>query len=251
MIPDKSLILICPYCGGEKEVVSLISGNTLGGTLWSDQRFFAPMLPRVSAIQRCPHCGHYFFSYKQACNKHSNDSTLNTGYVDYPHMKEALGELLESNMEEIDEFNLRLLMVQSYNDWFFRSDKDNRTPTEDEVKFFNENIKKLIDVIPQRKEELMFLKSDLLREASEFYEAAKTLPQKTDMNNEYHTLIDKELTAIKEYSTVPFIVWGEYRKLSLEMDYYDINIGKVGEELSHEDMRKTYELLKKLIQELS
>lgn len=251
MIPGKSLILICPSCGEEKEVVSLMSGNTFGGTFWSDQRLFAPMLPRVSAVQRCPHCGHYFFSYKQACNKRSDGSTLKTGYVDYPHMKEAMDELLESNMEERDEFNLRLLTVQSYNDWFYRSDEDNGTPTEDEVKFFNENIKKLIDVIPQSKGELMFLKSDLLREAGESDEAANALPQKTDFNLDNHAFIDKEIRAIQEHSTIPFIVWGEYRKLSLEMDYYDINIGKVGEKLSHEDVRKTYELLKKLIQEQS
>lgn len=246
MIPGKSLILKCPHCGGEKEVVSLVSGNTCGATLWSDQRFFAPMLPKVSAVQRCPHCGHYFFSYKQECNKHSNGFTLKTGYVNYSHMKKAMDELLKNDLEKVDEFNLRLLMAQSYNDWFYRFDKDNGIPEEDEVKFFNDNIMKLISGFPQRMKDGEFLKSDLLREAGEFEDALHTLPQKTDFNQDYHILIDKEILAIKEHRTCPFIVWGEYQKISLEMDYYDIHIGDIAHQ---EDPRRIHEILEKLIRD--
>lgn len=234
MIPGKSLVLRCPLCGGKKDVVSLMSGNTFGGTFWSDQRLFAPMLPRVSSVQRCPHCGHYFFSYKQMCKRPSINSTLKTGYIDYPHMKKAMAELLKSNMEKKDEFNLRLLMVQAYNDWFYRSNKDNGIPSEDEVKFFIDNIMKLIDAFPLRVEGRMFLKSDLLREAGEFDEAANVLPQKTDFNQDSHAFIDEETRAIQKQSTSPFIVWGEPRKLSLEMDYCDIHIG----EISHHENPK-------------
>lgn len=246
MIPGKSLILSCPRCGGEKEVVSLKSGNTLGGTFWSDQRLFAPMLPRVSTVQRCPHCGHYFFSYKQSCVKHSNSSTLKTGYVDYPHMKEAMNDFLVSNMDEADDFNLRLLMVQAYNDWFYRSNVDNGMPIEEEIMSFKDNIMKLIDTLPLRVKGRMYLKLDLLREAGLFDDAVKALPQKTVLNKNYHSFIDREVLAIKGHLTSPIIVWGEPQKLSLEMDYYDIHIG---EEPCHEDPRKIHDLLERLLQE--
>ena len=59
MIPGPANILCCPFCGGEKEVMSLYSGNTIGGTVWSDTRREYPMLPEVSPIQQCPHCKKY------------------------------------------------------------------------------------------------------------------------------------------------------------------------------------------------
>ena len=57
MLPDYSDVLKCPFCGGEKEVLALMSGNTCGGQSWSDVKTDYPMLPRVSPIQKCPICG--------------------------------------------------------------------------------------------------------------------------------------------------------------------------------------------------
>lgn len=57
-IPGK---FTCPFCGGEKYVMALASGNTFSGEVWSDSRHFYPMLPNYSPIQKCPHCSHYFF----------------------------------------------------------------------------------------------------------------------------------------------------------------------------------------------
>ena len=51
MIPGPANILSCPFCGSEKEVMSLVSGNTFGGTVWSDTRREYPMLPEVSPLQ--------------------------------------------------------------------------------------------------------------------------------------------------------------------------------------------------------
>ena len=51
----------CPHCGSEKYVMAIASGNTFSGEIWSDSRRYFPMLPSYSPIQKCPHCGHYFF----------------------------------------------------------------------------------------------------------------------------------------------------------------------------------------------
>ena len=59
-IPGK---FTCPYCGGEKYVMAIASGNTFSGEIWSDSRRYYPMLPHYSPIQKCPHCSHYYFEY--------------------------------------------------------------------------------------------------------------------------------------------------------------------------------------------
>jgi uncharacterized Zn-finger protein len=51
----------CPYCGEIKKLLSLNSGNTFGGTHWSDTKSEYPMLPSVSDVQKCPGCGKYYF----------------------------------------------------------------------------------------------------------------------------------------------------------------------------------------------
>ena len=58
-IPGK---FTCPYCGGEKYVMALASGNTFSGEIWSDSRRYFPMLPHYSPIQKCTHCSRYYFA---------------------------------------------------------------------------------------------------------------------------------------------------------------------------------------------
>lgn len=53
--------LTCPYCGGEKFVMAISSGNTIRGEVWSDTRHYYPMLPHYSTIQQCPTCARYFY----------------------------------------------------------------------------------------------------------------------------------------------------------------------------------------------
>lgn len=66
MFPANARILTCPHCQGKKEVMQLLSGNTFGAELWSDSKEDAPMLPQVSYVQKCPHCGKYFLMSSQA-----------------------------------------------------------------------------------------------------------------------------------------------------------------------------------------
>ena len=53
--------LTCPHCGKVKYILSIASGNTFGATLWSDTKHDYPMLKSPSMVQRCPHCGGYYF----------------------------------------------------------------------------------------------------------------------------------------------------------------------------------------------
>lgn len=60
IISDVPEGLTCPHCGEVKYILTLLSGNSLGGKIWSDSRRIYPMMLRPSSIQRCPHCGKYF-----------------------------------------------------------------------------------------------------------------------------------------------------------------------------------------------
>ena len=45
-----SRILTCPYCERKKEVLSLLSGNTSGGIVWSDRYVNSPFYKVASDI---------------------------------------------------------------------------------------------------------------------------------------------------------------------------------------------------------
>jgi uncharacterized protein YbaR (Trm112 family) len=60
MIHGPSRILTCPHCKSKKEVISLLSGNTSGGVVWSDQYVKCPFYEVASYIQKCPHCEKYY-----------------------------------------------------------------------------------------------------------------------------------------------------------------------------------------------
>lgn len=51
MLPGNPQILTCPFCGKEKEIMSLMSGNTRGIIRWSDNKQIARMLPEISYVQ--------------------------------------------------------------------------------------------------------------------------------------------------------------------------------------------------------
>ena len=65
MTPGNPQILTCPFCGTEKQIMSLVSGNTFGAEYWSDNKQIARMLPEISYIQKCPHCGKYYIKSRQ------------------------------------------------------------------------------------------------------------------------------------------------------------------------------------------
>ena len=61
ILSNYSVVLRCPHCDRTKSLYALASGNTINGEIWSDSRKYYPMLPKPHPIQKCIHCGHYFF----------------------------------------------------------------------------------------------------------------------------------------------------------------------------------------------
>lgn len=138
--------MICPECGESKEVMTLISGNTFNADFWSDGKMYAHYLPQTSPIQRCPHCGDYFWMPDQEMRTAQDFHTsFELGRLTYAETKEGVKKLLGTEPEAQKELAIRIAFIQAYNDEFVRLDKIRKrlrvktsVPTEEDRNFFNE-----------------------------------------------------------------------------------------------------------------
>lgn len=164
MLPANAKILICPFCGGEKPVLQLLSGNIFGGTQWSDLKAEYPMLPRPSAVQKCPHCGKYYF-LSNVDRKEGDDYSNELGELTYAQIKEALIQFENDSLPTQNEINLRLLFVYLYNDTFQREyvSKDDK-PTEEDKVLFRTQVVRLMQIWEMEP----LIMAELYREIEEF-----------------------------------------------------------------------------------
>ena len=139
MMPGNPQILTCPFCGKEKEIMSLASGNTFGSELWSDNKQIAPMLPEISYVQKCPHCGKYYIKGRQAVKYAKDGYCFERGLLTFPEIKEAFAQLAEEGfIDEKEEINVRMMLHHAYNDYYYRNG-DKKDILEDDKKLFREN----------------------------------------------------------------------------------------------------------------
>lgn len=150
MMIGPARILTCPECGGSKEVMSLLSGNSFGADMWSDGRMDAPMLPEPSMIQKCPHCGKYFWLPDQPFVRVKDwHECHDLGALSFTELKEGVIQLLSKCADEAMETDIRLQFLMAYNDEFHRRWKDgtryriNTEPAVSDTKMFRENLERL------------------------------------------------------------------------------------------------------------
>lgn len=145
MMPGPPRILTCPFCGANKEVLSLMSGNTFGAELWSDGKQIAPMLPRVSFVQKCPECRKYYLLSRQEEVYAKEGFCSETGHLTFAETKEAFAQIQkELSLHKGEETQLRFMLHFAYNDYYYRNDyygknKKKKTVAEDDYKLFREN----------------------------------------------------------------------------------------------------------------
>ena len=133
------MILTCPFCGKEKKIMSLVSGNTFDSELWSDNKQIAPMQPEISYVQKCPHCGKYYIIRRQTVKFTKEGSSLETGRLTFSKMKEAFAQLSEEGfIDKKEEGNVRMMLHHAYNDYYYRYDYKEDVQEEDK-KLFREN----------------------------------------------------------------------------------------------------------------
>ena len=139
MKPGNPQILTCPFCGKEKRIMSLMSGNTFDSVLWSDNKQIATMLPEVSYVQECPHCGKYYIIGRQTVKYDNEGYSFEQGLLTFPKMKEAFAQLSEEGfIDEKEESNVRMMLHHAYNDYYYRIG-DKKEILEEDKKIFREN----------------------------------------------------------------------------------------------------------------
>lgn len=136
MLPGNPDLLKCPFCGEEKEVMTLLSGNTVNGQQWSDVRSIYPMLPHVSPIQKCPSCGKYYFTSNVERKESTDGFCLETGELTYEELKEAAIQFGDG-LSQKDRNMLDMLLLWAFNDKYNREDMEIQKAPKEEQDYIN------------------------------------------------------------------------------------------------------------------
>ena len=200
MNPGTAQILTCPHCGAKKEVLSLLSGNTIDQQVWSDNKSIAPMLPRVSFVQKCPSCGGFYLMSRQKL-EYGDDYSFELGDLSYFETKDAWNSLKETpDLSEGERLTILFMLVWAYNDEFTR--EKTKPIIQDEQDFFYG----IIDLLLESQQLDVLLKVELLREAGRF-EESKNLLNGYSPDDEFHkTLTTKLIERIQALDARPFLI---------------------------------------------
>ena len=190
MMPGNPRILVCPFCGKEKEIMSLISGNTFGAELWSDNKQIAPMLPEISYVQKCPHCGKYYITGRQEVKYAKDGYSFEKGLLTYPEMKEAFAQISEEGfLNEKEEINVRMMLHHAYNDYYYRTDEKKVISEEDKTLFHENGLWLINNLITDS-----VMKAEFYREIGEI-DTAKSILDSITVEDEF---LKRIVTSIKE-----------------------------------------------------
>ena len=190
MMPGNPQILICPFCGTEKQIMSLISGNTFGAELWSDNKQIAPMLPEISYVQKCPHCGKYYITGRQEVKYAKDGFSFEKGLLTYPEMKEAFTQLSEEGfLNEKEEINVRMMLHHAYNDYYYRTEEKKVISEEDKTLFHENGLWLINNLITDS-----VMKAEFYREIGEV-DTARSILNSITVEDEF---LKRIVTAIKD-----------------------------------------------------
>ncbi len=187
-------------------MMTLISGNTFGGTVWSDTRRHYPMLPEVSPIQKCPHCGKYYF-IEQANSRYADDIKYSgeLGTLNYSELKEAKEQMEHLTLNPVQRWIINHLLFTAYNDEFRRPDKEKslKIPTEEDQQIFATTIEALLSGMNSSRDYELF-HAELLREIGRFDEAKEILLR--HRNEDERWVTEAMLRHIEKEDNLPFLL---------------------------------------------
>jgi hypothetical protein len=205
MTPGPANILSCPHCGGKKKVMSLISGNTFGATMWSDLRRKYPMLPEVSPIQQCPQCSRYYF-IDQAKQEEgpSGSHCFELGKLTFEQLKDAKQQFELTTLTKKQKWVINQQLLMAYNDKFQRTRADSKPePSEEDLHIFENAACELINGMDSSEDYRLF-HAELLRELGKFSEAKVLLEANESQDNQW--IADLMLKHIEDSDRRPFLL---------------------------------------------
>lgn len=217
MKPGFCLLAECPHCGEKKELLQLLSGNSLGVKLWSDLKKEMPMLPMVSPVQKCPKCGH-FYMLNEVKQEGGKTYSFEKGWLTFEESLLALEELKSDQKDRLEL--LTIIVIWAYNDIQRKepksdplsprkekSEKTRNTPTPEQTETFKSVIKKLLEQGIYTDNELLL--AELYREIGEFDKCIHIL-EKFEPQNEFHELVKNSIIEhAKQQDSNVFCVIGE------------------------------------------
>ena len=197
-----SRIVKCPFCGAEKKLVNLLSGNNFGATCWSDNKVDAPMMRRVSPVQQCFNCDKYYLLSRQRERYDRNGiPSVFTGELSYPKAVKAYRQLKGQGFRI--SRNVRIMLLHAYNDYFYRDRAaSEHVPTEDDVRFIHE----ILLWLAKRWAQNDLLRAELYREAGLMEKAIKLLTDYEPEKQRYQVIKDEILRRAHENDTSVFKV---------------------------------------------
>ncbi len=198
MLPDNSLLLKCPFCGKEKEVLSLMSGNTIRGRQWSDLKSVYPMLPKVSPIQKCPSCGKYYFT-ENVEKRRGNGYSFVKGDLTYQELKEAAVQFGDT-LEKKDRDTLNMLLLWAYNDLYNREGVETTDPPKEEKWFMDD----VFDELLSREDVDNMVYAEFWREAGDFDDALDLLERCHPEEEFLAKIVERMKHYARERKTIAF-----------------------------------------------
>lgn len=202
MIPGPANILTCPFCGGKKEVMSLLSGNTFGATVWSDTRREYPMLPEVSPVQQCPHCQKFYFVEQANAEYDNSRESFELGKLNYDQLLEAYEQFDKLTLSPLQRWVLNHQIFMTFNDRFRRA-PDSLEITGEDLAIFTRTVDNLLDGIDNSEDYELF-HAELLRETRRFEEAKEVLKNHKIKDDEL--VVKAMLEHINQGDSKPFLL---------------------------------------------
>ena len=161
--------------------MSIVSGNTFGARLWSDNKQIARMLPEISYVQKCPNCGKYYIMSRLKNTRYSEDRTsFEQGLLTFPEMKEAFVQLSkEGFLNKKEESQVRMMLHHAYNDYYYRDGRDKEVDDKDKILFHENGLWLIEHHITDN-----VLKAEFFREMGEMEQSRLTLDTAV-INNDF------------------------------------------------------------------
>ncbi len=185
----RAQILTCPHCGKTKEIMHLKSGSISQRKCWSDGKKEFRMKPETSIVQKCPHCGKYYFAHNQEFMRSDDSYSTELGTLTFEECVEALSQLQDEGFDERDEYYARELLMYAYNDKYYRNDNGQKEPVSSEdFEYFKSNVIRIIELLDFEKHDLFI--AELYREIGDFSTCVEIL--------ESITCVDEGPAALKE-----------------------------------------------------
>lgn len=198
MLPGPTLIKSCNHCNVKITEATLASGNTFGGSVWSDGFSEYPMLPSTPALVKCPQCESLLWldELEVSNSLEFYESAESVGAHPYgkASLQDYMGLLDEPTLSEEKEHYLRQMV------WWLGNDRCRRS--EEEIERSDAELLNLIQLaeLMNPEDDLeRIMKAEIKRELGQFNEAEALLSAPFD--EYYHDHVEQIGALIRQRSS--------------------------------------------------